>query len=277
MGGITAHRRPLAVIGLALTFALASAACTSEAEPTPSPKHNVELLNEGRLTVCTQLPYAPFQFRQKGKVVGFDVEILDLVAKELGVTQEIVDTPWEDITSGKGVKSERCDVAMAAITITDDRAKHMDFSDGYFAANQAMLVKAGKPYKELKDLKGKKVGVQGETTGAAYVQAEQKKQKLTFKVVEYEDFDGQQHALQTGQIDAAINDLPVWTEYLRVERHQGKYEITAEFVTDEKYGVAVKQGNSKLLKVINDVLADARADGRYDRVYEKWFGMRPDA
>ena len=275
MGGITTHRRLLVIAGLALSVILTATACGGD-EPSPGPdRPDVGLIKGSQLTACADVPYPPFAFTDQGDVVGFDVDILRLVAKKLGVRLKVVDIPFDDINSGEALKSRRCDLAAAAMSITAPRDEVMDFSDGYFDANQAMLVKAGKPYRELKDLNGKKVGVQGETTGAEYVRAQQKKQKLNLEIVEYEDFDGEQHALLTGEIEAAINDLPVWSEYLKDEKNLGRYEIAAEFDTDEQYGIALRPGNKNLLTVINDVLADAKQDGRYDRIYEKWLGKRP--
>lgn len=277
MGGITTHRRSLAIVGMALSLILTATACSND-EPGPGPaRPDVGLIKSNRLTACADVPYPPFAFTDKGEVVGFDVDILRLVAKKLGVRLKVVDAPFDDIHSGAALKSRTCDLAAAAMSITPARDKVVDFSDGYFDANQAMLVKAGKPYRELKDLNGKKVGVQGETTGAEYARAQQKKQKLSFEIVEYEDFDGEQHALLTGEIEAAINDLPVWSEYLKDEKNLGRYEIATEFDTDEEYGIAVRPGNKKLLGVINDVLAEAKQDGQYDRIYEKWLGKRPGA
>lgn len=275
MGGITSHRRALVIAGVALSLILAATGCTGGKPQHSADRPDVDLIRSDRLTACADVPYPPFEFTDKGEVVGFDVDILRLVAKSLGVRLKVVDTPFDDIHSGKALRSRRCDVAAAAISITPARDKVVDFSDGYFDANQAMLVKAGKPYRELKDLNGKKVGVQGETTGAEYVRAQQKKQQLTFEIVEYEDFDGEQHALLTGEIEAAVNDLPVWSEYLKDEKNLGRYEIAAEFDTDEEYGIAVRPGNKKLLSVVNDVLAEARDSGRYDETYEKWLGRRP--
>jgi polar amino acid transport system substrate-binding protein len=274
MRAITEHRRTLAIIGLALGFALVATGCAKKAPGGTAAKHaDVKLVQKDQLTICTGLPYAPFE-AQKGKdVVGFDVDITALVAKELGVTQKYIDTPFEGIKSGQDLTTGKCDLAAAAMTITPAREKVMDFSRGYFDAHQALLVKSGKPYKTLQDLNGKKVGVQTGTTGEIYIKKQVKDQKLNLQVVAYEDLGAEQQALEGGQIEAIVNDLPVWTEY--VKENPGKFEIAAEFNTGEQYGMAVKTGNKALLKVVNDVLAKAKADGTYDKIYEKWIGRKP--
>lgn len=160
------------------------------------------------------------------------------------------------------------------MTITDERRKVIDFSDPYFDATQAMLVKTGKPYKSLDDLRGRKLGVQAATTGRDYAKKLEAEKGL--KLVEFEDLAALQQAVANGQVEAAINDLPVWTEYLK--KNPGGFEVAAEFDTGEQYGFPVKKdANPELLKKINEVLAKAKQDGTYNTIYEKWIGKRPSA
>jgi polar amino acid transport system substrate-binding protein len=235
----------------------------------------VKLVQAGKLTTCTHLPYSPFQSKDaSGKVVGFDVDIVDLAAKKLGVTQEIIDTPFEGIKSGADLNSGKCDVAAAGMTITEARKQVLDFSEPYFDATQALVVPVGEPEKALADLVGKRLGVQGATTGEDYVKQQVQQQSLKIEVVSYKDLAAVQQALATGQIEAAVGDLPVWNEYIKAS--PGKAVVAAGFDTGEQYGLAVKKGtNPKLLETINQALAQARADGGYDKIYEKWIGPKP--
>ena len=117
--------------GVAVIAVLALAGCgEDDNEPAAGGGGpDVDLVNDGAITTCTHLPYEPFQFEQGGKIVGFDVDLVDLVAKKLGVKQEIVDTPFEGIQSGEDLNARKCDIAAAAMTITDERAEKIDFSD----------------------------------------------------------------------------------------------------------------------------------------------------
>jgi polar amino acid transport system substrate-binding protein len=94
-------------------------------------------------------------------------------------------------------------------------------------------------------------------------------------VVSYKDLAALQQALATKQVEAAVNDLPVWNEYIKA--NPGKVAVAAGFDTGEQYGFAVKKGNTELLKTVNEVIAAARADGTYDKIYATWIGEKPAA
>ncbi|HYO19858.1 MAG TPA: basic amino acid ABC transporter substrate-binding protein [Dermatophilaceae bacterium] len=258
----------------ALGSVLLVAGCGSGSSSGPATvAGGVRLVAADKLTVCTHLPYAPFQFNEGGKVVGFDMDLMDLVAKKLGVTQAVVDTPFEGIKSGQDLNTGKCDVAAAGMTIKPERAKVIDFSAPYFNATQALLVRKGAPYTSLESFKGKKLGVQSGTTGKDYV-ASKKLSGVT--VTEFEDLATLQQALATNQIEGAVDDLPVWTDYIK--KNPGKFEIGAEFDTGEQYGFGIRKGgNPQLLKTVNDVIASSKSDGTYDAIYEKWFGTKPAA
>ncbi|MGW7518038.1 basic amino acid ABC transporter substrate-binding protein [Streptomyces sp. NPDC054796] len=259
--------RTLTVTACAALLAALTSACSST-ETTGKGGNEVELVSAGQLKTCTHLPYEPFQFREGKKVVGFDVDLVDLVAKDLGVKQEIVDTPFEGIQSGEDLNANKCDLAAAGMTITDVREKNVDFSAPYFEATQALITKNGADYKSLAALKGKKLGVQESTTGAEYA----KKNAKGVEQVTFEDVGLLLTAVQTGQVDAAINDNGVLYDYARKNKDT---EVTAEFDTGEQYGIAVRTGNDALRKQIDKTVKDAKADGRYDKIYKKWFGEEP--
>jgi polar amino acid transport system substrate-binding protein len=270
---VSSRSLPAALAAAALAIALAG--CGGSTEPAESggstgaaEASSVDLVNDGQLTVCTHLPYEPFQFQQGDEIVGFDVDLIDLVAEQLGVPQKIVNTPFDTIQSGADLDTGKCDVAAAAITITEDRKKDLAFSDPYFEATQALLVQEGSGIDGVEDLAGKKLGVQLGTTGAKYAQENIQGAEL----VTFEDLGLLLSAVQTGRIDAAINDNEPLSQF--VEENPGLV-VTEEFGTDEQYGFAVRQGNTALLEVINKTLAEAKSNGTYDRIYEKWFGETP--
>ncbi len=271
-------RSVVAVAGLS---ALALAGCSSGPSATTTTpaasgagtgSSSVQLISEGKLTVCTHLPYAPFQSNDdSGKTVGFDVDMMDLVAKKLGVEQAIVDTPFEGIKSGQDMATGKCDIAAAGMTITDERKKAILFSVPYFDATQALLVPNGSSTKTLADLKGKKLGAQSSTTGLDY--ANKEKDANGYEIVEFQDLASETQALLTGQIDAAINDLPVWSE--AIKENPGKATIATQFDTGEQYGFGMKLGNEALKKVVDEAITTAKSDGTYDALFKKWIGEVP--
>lgn len=260
-------RPALPVIAAAAATVLALAGCTST-KSSGSSGSDIKLVKDGKLTTCTHLPYPPFQSKQGDRVVGFDVDLVDLVAADLGVKQDIVDTPFEGIQSGEDLNINKCDLVAAGMTINPVREKNLDFSDPYFKATQALITKKGKPYRTLGSLKGKKLGVQQGTTGEEYA----RKQSKGVELVQFEDLGLLLTAVKTGQVDASIGDNGVLYDYVK---SNSDTQVTAEFDTGESYGLGVRTGNDALLLKVNKVLKAATSDGRYDKIYQKWFGTAP--
>ncbi|MFI1508461.1 transporter substrate-binding domain-containing protein [Streptomyces sp. NPDC020597] len=247
------------------------AACTSSDDGGSGSKTaagGVELVKAGQLTTCTHLPYPPFQSEIDGKVQGFDVSLIDLVAKNLGVKQAIVDTPFENFKTGAFLNSGQCDLAAAGMTITDERKKNVDFSDPYFEATQAVLVDKGAGVSSLAEVKAKglKLGAQAQTTGEDYAE------KQGLDPVSFESSDAVLNGLRTGQVKAVVIDYPVVQGWLKDKANAGAFTVVDNLNTGEQYGFTVKKGNAKLVAAINKALADAKADGTYKTLYEKWIG-----
>ncbi|MGI8309146.1 basic amino acid ABC transporter substrate-binding protein [Saccharopolyspora hattusasensis] len=269
-----ARRRTLRALALLPALALATAAAAGCAESTTggggTGDGGVEVIKPGLLTTCTHLDYKPFQFHDQGKIVGFDVDLVDAIAKDMGLKQDIVDTPFEGIQSGEDLNTRRCDVAAAAMSITPTRQQNFDFSDPYFEATQALLVKKGANIRSLADLRGKKLGVQLSTTGEQY--ANDNKAANGYDVVQFEDLPLSVTAVQTGQVDAAVNDNSVLADFVK---NNPEVEITTEFTTGDQYGIGMAKGNTALKERVNAALKKLEDNGEYDKIYEKWFGKKP--
>ena len=273
--------RPLVVVAAVAAFGLTACGSTpsdsggsggSGATSGGAAAAGVTLIASGKITTCTHLPYAPFQSNDdQGKTIGFDVDMINLVAKKLGVEQTIVDTPFEGIKSGQDLSTGKCDIAAAGMTITDERKKAILFSLPYFDATQALLVKKDSTVATLADLKGKKLGAQAATTGLDY--AKSKADANGYTIVEFQDLATQTQALTTGQVDAAINDLPVWTEAIKEDK--GATKVATQFDTGEQYGFGMKLGNDALKKVVDGAITTAKSDGTYASLYTKWIGQAP--
>src|SRR3546814_737853 len=150
------------------------------------------------------------------------------------------------------------------MSIKPGREKVMDFSDPYFTATQALLVKKGSGYSSLEDLAGKRIAVQEGTTGETYVEENLPKGA---EKVSYEDSVLMMEAVNNGKAQAGVNDNGLVNYY--VDQNPG-VEVSTEFQTGEEYGFSVKKdGNPKLLDAINEAIADKDA---MDELKVKWFG-----
>jgi polar amino acid transport system substrate-binding protein len=269
-------RLPVSVAALLAAVALAGCGSDSK-DKTPSANSSssaaggLKLVKAGQLTTCTHLPYPPFQYEKDNKVVGFDVDMIDLAATALKVKQVVVDTPFETIKTGADLNAGKCDVAAAGMTITPERKQNLDFSSPYFDATQALLAKKGSGITSLATAKGKKVGSQASTTGEDYVKGK------GFDPVSFETSEAELNGLKSGQVAVIVQDLPVVSGWLK-DPGNANLQIVANLDTGEQYGFAVKKnGSPQLLAAINAAIAKARSDGTYDKLYAKWIGVKPAA
>jgi polar amino acid transport system substrate-binding protein len=228
---------------------------------------DVSLVFSGALTVCTDMPYAPFEYEEKGKPTGFDIDLVRKVADDLDAELDVVDVSFDDITSGTSLNTDVCDVAISAMTITGERARVLDFSSPYFDAKQALITPKGSGLDQITELAGQRVGVQKDTTGETYLSDFAPE---TTQVTAYDDAAGLQAALAAGELDAAMLDNTVSGQFVADDP---RLKLAREFDTGEQYGMAVKKdGNIPLLRSINSTLADLRENGSYDEIYAKYFG-----
>ncbi|SFE63947.1 transporter substrate-binding domain-containing protein [Streptomyces mirabilis] len=271
MNSVLGRRTRILAATTATAGLLLVAGCSSGGGGGQSSAKGVPLVKAGQVTTCTHLPYPPFQSEINGKVQGFDVALIDLVAGNLGVKQAIVDTPFENFKTGAFLNSGQCDLAAAGMTITPERKKNVDFSDPYFDATQAVLVDRKSGVNSLADVKakGKKLGAQAQTTGEEYAA------KQGFDSVSFESSDAVLNGLRTGQVQAVVIDYPVVQGWLKDKANADAFKVVDNLNTGEQYGFTVKKGNTKLLAEINKAIKQAKADGTYKKLYEKWIGPYP--
>ena len=224
-------------------------------------------IQDGKLTVCTDMPYAPFEFEEGGQVVGIDVDIVKAVARNLRLGAEFRDTDFDGIFAA--LRAGRCDIIASSVSITDERKQENDFSTGYFEINQSLLVR--KPdatrFTDLASLRGRTVGVQSGTTGADFARANA--QGATIK--EFTGADELFTALRSGQIDGVVQDYPVNAYNAKTT---GETVVTKTFTETEKeqYGLVIPKGRTRLKTAIDAALAKIRADGTYDEILKRYLG-----
>ena len=265
-----------AAAGISVLAAVSLAACSGATATAPSDSTStsgVKLVKDGQLSVCTHLPYKPFEYNENGQVVGFEVDLMGLLAKKLNVTQSTVDVDWVQVTSGAAFKTKRCDIGMGGMTITDKRKQSILISDPYFDATQALLVKKDSGIHNLADLRGKKIGAQTDTTGQDY--AKKNADANGYTIVTFDDLALLEAAVKAGRVDAAINDNGVLYDYVK---DNPDTEVATEFSTGEQYGFAGLKDDAnatKLMDMLNQEIATAKSNGEYDTIFKKWFGTTP--
>ncbi len=259
-----------ALVAVAAALAVSLTGCANSGTTTTTTAGSgPQLIQSGKLTVCTHLAYKPFQFKDSsGKIVGFDVDLMDLVAKKLGVTQEIVDIEFSQITSGAVFVAKKCDAGAAAITITEKRKQDALFAEPYFKATQALLVKADSGITGIEGMRGKQLAVQTDTTGKDW--AEKNQGTYGFEPKVFDDMPTGANAVLGGTVAGAINDNGVLYDFAK---NNPTTKVVAEFQTGEEYGFNVGKDNAALQAVISEVIKAAKADGTYNTIYKKWLGV----
>jgi len=263
---MTRTSQSLKVLAVAATAALALTACGGASSSTPSSSSaasgassSVSLINAGKLTVCSDVPYAPFEYLEGDKTVGYDMDVAAEIAKDLGAEVSVIDDSFESIQSGLALA--KCDVSISSLSITDARKQVMDFSTPYLDDDLALFAKDGSGITSLETAKGKKIGVQGATTGESYAK------QNGIEPMQFEDGGLQVEALKNGQVDAVIGNISVLNYGLK---DSTDVKNVANFPTGEKLGIAVKKGNTALLDAVNKTLKRIEDSGDLDKFKEKY-------
>lgn len=249
------------ILGTVLVLALFAAGCGDDGADTGE----FGLVNEGTLTVCTDSPYPPMEFEVDGEFTGFDIELMRAIADDLGLDLAVNNIGFDPITSGLAMEAGDCDIAAAAITITDEREENIDFSDGYFSGDQSLLTRDDTGITTLADTSGRNLGVQTGTTGELYAN----ENAGDASIVSFENPGDLILALTAGEVDAVLQDIVVNGD---AALNNDNFVLVETYPTDEFYGFAVKEeGSEALLEAVNESLQKLRDDGTYDDIYDEFF------
>ncbi len=244
-----------------------STGTTSVVSDAVSGEYN--LVEEGKLTVAAELGFAPFEYMDEktGEPVGFDVDLIKAVAEKLGLEASYLPNQKFDTLVPLVKQGGKCDVAIAGITITDDRLEEVDFSTAYLDSNQAIIVK--KDSGETEDTlnaAGKKVACQSGTTGDDWIQ----ENLASAERVPLDDVTAALTGVSTGLYNAMVIDLPV-ASYMLTQSFSD-LEVAKEIPTGEQYGIAVSKDNAALNLAISTALQEMEDDGTMKDLKVKWFG-----
>lgn len=221
------------------------------------------------LIVVTEATFAPFEFKEADKFVGFDMELINAIGAAEGYKVQISHMGFDSLIPA--LQANKADCAISGMSITPKREKAIDFSKSYFDAGLIIAVPKGtEGISTLDDLKGKKIAGQVGTIGAAACDSVKAKDSKT--EIKYFDSIGEAFMeMEKGGLDAVINDQAVTAYYVKTTGKDKIKMVGDVFSAEDQYGIAVKKGNSEILKVVNDGLEKIKANGEYDKIYKKWF------
>ena len=255
------HKARTAVVAVLAAGALSLTACGGGTEE----ESGLAMVNDGSLTVCSNVPFEPFEYVVDGEYTGFDIDLTREIAKGMGLEYQVQNVGFDGLQSGTVLAARQCDMIAAAMTVTDERADKLAFSDPYYDSLQSILVKSDSGIASLEDLAGKKVGVQQGTTGESYARDNV---PADAEVMSFQTDAELFQSLQAGGVDAVLQDLPVNQDHTE----DGKFTVAATFETGEVYAFAMKKsGSEELAEQVNTQLAELRENGKYQELYDKYF------
>ena len=223
------------------------------------------------LIVGTEPAFAPFEFQKENSkdFVGFDIDLIQAIAKQMGYEKCTIQGMGFDALI-PALDAKNIDVAIAGMTITDERAKKVNFSKPYYKSGLAIVVnKDNNTVNDVADLKGKRIAVQIGTTGA--MEAE----KIEGAKITSFNTNGEACLeLKNKAVDAVIGDLPVEAYFLQ-QGGNDFAKIVGKTLSSEDYGIAVAKSNTALAKDVDKALETLKQNGEYDKLYKKWFGEMP--
>ena len=224
---------------------------------------------ENKIIVGTSADFPPFEYMEGDKIVGFDVEMITDILTSQNYTVEVQDMAFDSLIAA--LQTNKIDVIVAGMSITEERLQEISFSNPYFEADQSVLIKSdsGIVINNESDLENLTVGVQTGTTGDDWVFETFVNTSKTpeEKYKQYETYDLAVLDLKAGRIQIIVLDKPV-AEALSAD---GDLKIALTIITNENYGIGVRKGDTELLQKINTGLAELKASADWDTLVNKYF------
>lgn len=215
-----------------------------------------------KVYVGTNAEFAPFEFLEGDKVVGFDMDIINEIAKLQGFEVQVQNQAFDGLLPA--LQAKKIDLIIAGMTVTEERQKAVNFSDSYYTASQVIIVpKANDAIKTFDDLKGKNVGVQIGTTGDTVIS-----EKTEITNTKFNNGSEAVMALLANKVDAVVIDNEPAKNF--VAKNEGLKVVETETVKED-YAIAIAKDNVELLEKINAGLKTLKENGKYDELVAKWF------
>ena len=246
----------------ASSAAASSVAASSEAASTSAAAAELTTVEAGKLTMATNATFPPYEMTtDAGTIEGIDVDTAQAIAEKLGLELQIDDMDFD--AALLSVQQGKADIAMAGITVTDERKAVMDFTDSYATGIQSIIVKEDSDIASVDDLAGKKIGTQRGTTGYLYCSDDFGDEN----VVAYDDGLTAVQMLNNGQVDCVVIDNAPAKEF--VAANPGLKLLDTAYV-EESYAIGIGKGNTELKDAINTALEELKADGTLQAIVDKY-------
>lgn len=213
------------------------------------------------LYVGTNAEFPPFEYLEKNEIVGFDIDFINALGKELGREIVMKDMSFDGLLPA--LQSRKVDIVIAGMTATEERKKSVNFSEPYYSANQVIVLKEDNTdIKDFDDLKDKKIGVMLGFTGDLVV---------TEMGLSSEKFNAAYAgimALQNNKLDAVVLDSETATNYIKNNKGLKLAEGKGE---SEDYAIAIRKEDKQLLEEINRAIVTLKSNGEFDKILKKYF------
>ena len=260
-----------AAVASALLLAGGLAACSSDEGGGDNGGGDADASNlEDTYVVATDTSFVPFEFEEDGEYVGFDIDIVNAIADRVGFEIDLETTNFDGIIPG--LQTGTFDIAIAGITITEERKGAVDFTSPYYKSG----LRIGVPIDNtdingVEDLEGLDIATRLGSTSADYIS--ENIEGATPNT--YEQLDQAYLSVEGGGSDAVLYDAPN-VEYYILTQGEDSLKTVGELLEGQDYGLAVSKGNEELVTAMNEALAEIIDDGTYAEIFSDWFGSEPE-
>ena len=225
------------------------------------------------VNVATDPSFVPFEMMdsETGEMIGFDMDMINEIAERAGFEVNLTTMEFSGIIPAVQTGSQ--EIAIAGVTITDERAEIVNFSDPYYDSGLRIIVRAdNEDVATIDDLEGMTIGTKIGSTSYDFLQD---KFGDTAEITPYPGTSDMYMALLGRNVDAAFYDAPN-VAYFSQTRGEGRTKVVGPLYEGQQYGIVFNKG-SEWVEPANEALAAMREDGTYDEIYTKWFGESPDS
>lgn len=259
-------------VGFGMAIALHACGQTTGSDPVVEGAATGASDDDGvPLKVGLNVGNVPWEYEdEQGNLVGFEVDLVNLVGDRLGRPIEFIDMPFTELFPA--VLSGRIELAMSSITITDERLETHDFAQPYYDSDQSLTVRADGAIASLADMRGKVVAVDSGSTGDAWAQNNAEEYGFA-EIIRYEGLTAAMMDLEAGKYDGYISDIPSLLYY---SKDHPEVVVVERIPTGEQYSMMFAKGNP-LRDEVNMLITEFKQSGQLAEIHTRWFGKAPEA